>query len=86
MYKYDAETNVVKDSFRYSHLRYCVFCDTIKDRDNNASINIGNLQIYQQMKLPRPSHFTSAGNRKHFNFEVLSFIFFIKVFFLKRLK
>ena len=81
MYKYDAETNVVKDSFRYSHLRYCVFCDTIKDRDNNASINIGNLQIYQQMKLPRPSHFTSAGNRRHFNFEVLSLIFFIQAFF-----
>jgi hypothetical protein len=70
LYKYDEKANVVKDSFKYSQFRYCVFCDIIFDRDNNASVNIGNLKVYEKMNQPRPSIFTRQGNRNYFQFVI----------------
>jgi len=64
LYKYDHETNECIDSFIYSAFRYGIFCDIVFDRDSNAAVNMGNLEVYNQLQMPRPTLFTAAGNRK----------------------
>ena len=64
VYKFDPESNTFIDTFQYSEYRYCVYCDLVFNRDRNASINIGNMEVYKQLEIQRPSAFTNNGNRK----------------------